>query len=159
MDLKRNNNLKILFDDTLEESNEKRQEIILNQAMMKINEKKGPVLVLFTSKKEMENFKKKVSETEVPDRETQNQFMLVWKYHLRYLPKEIAEMISSYITRKISDTELIVEARTGFVHTNFKINTLFVSSNMLIDPYHLFANDFKMRKDLYKKLEYEIKEL
>lgn len=182
IDLKRDKYERLLFVGILKEiqSNQERQEIILKHAIMKINEGKGPVLVLFTFIKTMEMFKKKVSEIEVEDRETQIQFLLVWKYHLRYVPKEITKMISSYITRPINDTELILETQNRFVHTNLKIRTLIISTTMLSNPDSVLGNNFeyvidivdnvktggsaaikrnvKMRKDSYKKFGYKIKE-
>jgi hypothetical protein len=183
IDFKRDKYERLLFVGILKEiqSNQERQEIILNHAIMKINEGKGPVLVFFTFIKTMEKFKKKVLEIEVQDRETQIQFLLVWKYRLRYVPKEIAKMISSYITRPINDTELILETQNRFVHTNLKIRTLIISTTMLSNPDSVLGNNFeyvidivdnvktggsaaikrnvKMRKDSYKKFGYEIKEL
>lgn len=171
-----------LFVGILKEiqSNQERQEIILKHAIMKINERKGPVLVLFTFIKTMEMFKKKLSEIEVEDRETQIQFMLVWKYRLRYIPKEIAKKISLYITRPINDTELILETQSKFVHTNLNIRTVIISTTMLSNLDDILANNFayvtdivdnvqtegfeaikrnvKMRKDSYKKFGYKIKE-
>lgn len=182
INLKRDEYERLLFVGILREiqSSQERQEIILNHAIMKLNEGKGPVLILFTFIKTMEKFKKKVLEIEVQDRENQIQFMLIWKYYLRYVPKEIMKMISSYITRPINNTELILETQNRFVHTNLKIRTLIISTTMLSNPDNVLANNFeyvidivdnvktggsaaikrnvKMRKDSYKKFGYEIKE-